>query len=295
MPPIPDPSNDGNCPIRGRELHKHRLLNRAVSETFFACAYPVSEAEGLHFWSILLPRLGLTYLCSPGRNRAPDAYWAVTSKLTALNRRLIRKGLRKGVFDQSLFDDGVVLGIEFESRASYAKKHFLADGEKHISQICCNDNDWRCAPVPVWCLRDFLGGQQTVVAPIEPVAFDGHNFDALSKSIESDAQRFVLLAFLSPDSRQVASAEWRLHASAIKRRANQIAVLNGYDRIKDIGGALTGFTQPGLKKDMQIIRKGERARYNRCRGSNYYLAKFRACLPRLAEVAHLQLPEDWNT
>ena len=65
---LPEPSNDGNRSIRGRELHKHRLLNRVVAEDFRAIAYPVSESEGLYFWSILLPRLGLTYLCSPRQN-----------------------------------------------------------------------------------------------------------------------------------------------------------------------------------------------------------------------------------
>jgi hypothetical protein len=189
MPPISEPSNDGKRPIRGRELHKHRLLNRAVAEDFRALAYPVSEAEGLHFWSILLPRLRLTYLCSPGRNRAPDAYWASTSKLTKQSRRLIRKGLRTGAFDQSLFDEGVVLGIEFESKASHAKKHFLADGAdgvEHISLVCCNDNDCKNLPVPVWCLRDLLGVQNSSpVALPEPIAFDDRIFVAMSSNIRS--------------------------------------------------------------------------------------------------------------
>ena len=293
---LPEPSSDGKRPIHARELHKHRLLNRAMAEDFHAFAYPVSEAEGLHFWSRLLPRLGLEYLCSPGRNRAPDAYWAVTSKLTTQNRRRIRKGLRKGGFDQSLFDDGVVLGIEFESKASYAKKHFLADGTEHISLVCCNDNDCKTLPVPVWCLRDLLAVQNSSpIALPEPTAFDDRNFAALSSNIESDAQRFVLLAFLAPESRQVPTGERRLHASIIRHRANQIAALNGYAAIKDIGGALTGFTQPGLKKDLGLLRKGEKAGSSRCRGSNYYLAaKFYSCLRKLAQDTHLHLPADWN-
>ncbi len=295
MPSLP--LNDGNCPIRGRELHKHHLLNRAVSETLFAVSYPVSEAEGLHYWSILLPRLGLTYLCTPGRSRAPDAYWAVTSKLTTQNRRLIRNGLRRGRFDQSLFDDKIVLGIEFESKASHAKKHFLADGAEHISLLCANVNDWKNAPVPVWCLRDVLGVQQSssLVLP-EPIAFDNRNFKALFSNIESDAQRFVLLAFLAPESQRLSTGEQRLHASAIKRYANAIAILNRYDRIRDIGGALTGFTQPGIKKDLGLLRKGERARAgsSKCRGSNYYLsARVHSGLRKLAEDAHLRLPEEW--
>ena len=294
---LPEPSNDGNRSIRGRNLHKHHLLNRAVAEDLRAFAYPVSESEGLYYWSILLPRLGLAYLCSPKQNRAPDAYWTVTSRLTAQNRRLIRKGLRRGNFDQSLFDNGIVLGVEYESRASHAKKHFLTDGSEYISMLLCLVNDWKSAPVPVWCLKDFLEGQHpSPFALTEPVAFDDGNFGSLSSHIVSDAQRFVLLAFLCPESRQVSTAEWRLHASTIKRHANRIAFLNGCDTIKDIGGALTGFTQPGLKKELGLLRKGEKAGSNGCRGSNYYLAaKFHPCLRKLAEDAQLRLPEDWDT
>ena len=189
-----------------------------------------------------------------------------------------------------------MLGIEYESKASHAKKHFLTDGVEHISLVCCNVNDWKSAPVPVWCLRDFLEGQaSSPIALTEPVAFDDGNLNALSSNLESDAQRFVLLAFLSPESRQVSSGERRLHASTIKRCANQIAALNGYDNIRNIGGALTGFTQPGLKKDLGLVRKGEKGGSRRCRGSHYYLAaRFYACLRKLAEDAHLRLPHEWN-
>ena len=259
-----------------------------------ALAYPVSEAEGLHFWSMLLPRLGLTYLCSPGRNRAPDAYWAVTSRLTKQNRREIRHGLRSGAFAQSLFDEGVVLGIEYESKASHGKKHFAGDGATHISLILCTVDDWSTAPVPVRCLRDFLGVRPPAFVPTEP-AFDNESFHALAANIESDTQRFVLLAFLSPESRQIPSGERGLHASVIKRLANEIGALNGYDAIMDIGGALTGFTQPGLKKDLGLLRKGEKAGSHGCRGRNYYLgARFNPRhLRKLAEDAHLHLPEAW--
>jgi hypothetical protein len=296
MPSLPDPSNNGNRPVRGRELHKHRLLKRVVAKSLRCFAYPVSEAEGVHFWSILLPHLGLTYLCSPRHNRAPDAYWAVTSKLTKQRRKLIREGLRKGALDQSLFDEGVVLGIEFESKASHAKKHFLADGADHISLVCCNVNDCKILPVPVWCLRDICADQRSLPPAFpEPTAFGSRDLAALSKNIESDAQRFVLLAFLSPESRQVAGGEWRLHASVIKRCANQIALLNGFDGIRDIGGVLTGFTQPGLKRDLKLLRKGEKAGSNKCRGCNYYMAaRFHRWLRKMAEQANVQIPEAWN-
>ena len=146
MPPFPDLPIPSDRPTRGRELHKHRLLRRAVAKTLGCFAYPVTEAEGAHIWSILLPHLGLTYVCSPKHNRAPDAYWAVTSMLTKERRQLIRGGLRKGAFDQSLLDEGAVLGIEFESKASHATKHFLADGADHISLVCCNVNDCKTLP-----------------------------------------------------------------------------------------------------------------------------------------------------
>ncbi len=270
---IPEPSNSGNRPIRGRELHKHRLLKRAVAKSLGCFAYPVSEADGVHFWSILLPHLGLTYLSSPRHSRAPDAYWAVTSKLKKQQRNLIREGLRRGAFDQSLFDQGVVLGIEFESRASHATKHFQTDGADHISLVCCNENDCKTLPVPVWCLQDILADQRSLPStfPKLPTPCD-RDLDALAKSLESDLQRFALLAFLSPDTRQVASSEWKLHAFWLKHFANQIAALNGHDGIRDIGGVITGFTQPGLKKDLGLLRKGEKSRSNGHRGRNYYLA-----------------------
>ena len=296
MPSLPELLNNGNHPIRGRELHRHRLLRRVVPKNLRAFAFPASEAEGLHLWSVLLPRLGLTYLSSPRHNRAPNQYWAVTAKLTKQRRQLIRAGLRKGAFDQSLFDQGVVLGIEFESKASHAKKHFLADGADHISFVCCNVNDCKTLPVPVWCLRDILTDQHSLPSafPKPPASSDG-DLDAMSKSIESDAQRFVLIAFLAPEARQVASGQWRLHASVIKRCANQIAVLNGHSGIPNIGGVLTGFTQPGLKKDLGFLRKGEKAGSNGCRGRNYYLAaKSHRWLPKMAEEANIQVPEMWT-
>jgi hypothetical protein len=151
MPPISEFPFPNIGPICGRELGKHRLLKREVGKSLGCFAYPVSEVEGVHLWAILLPHHGLTFLCAPKDNRHPDEYWAVTSKLTKQHRKLIREGLRKGSFDQSLFDEGVVLGIEFESRAYYAKKHFEADGAKNISLVCCNVNDCKTLPVPVWC------------------------------------------------------------------------------------------------------------------------------------------------
>ena len=77
---------------------------------------------------------------------------------------------------------------------------------------------------------------------------------------------------MSPDTRQVASSEWKLHAFWLKHFANQIAALNGHDGIRDIGGVITGFTQPGLKKGLGLLRKGEKSRSNGHRGRNYYLA-----------------------
>ena len=136
MPPFSELPNPVNHPIRGRELHKHRLLKCAVAKSLGCFAYPVSEADGVHLWSLLLPHLGLTYLCSPKHNRAPDAYWAVASMLTKQRRQLIREGLRKGAFDQSLLDEGAILGIEFESKASHATKHFLADWRgPHLARL----------------------------------------------------------------------------------------------------------------------------------------------------------------
>ena len=250
----------------------------------------------MHVWSILLPHLGLTYLSSPKHNRAPDAYWAVTSMLTKQRRQLIRESLRKGVLDPSLLEQQIVLGIEFESKASHATKHFLADGADHISLVCCNVNDCKTLPVPVWCLREILADRQSLPStfPKPPTPCD-RDLDALSKSIESDAQRFILLAFLSPDARQVASGEWRLHACGLKHFANQIAALNGHDGIREIGGVLTGFTQPGLKKDLGLLRKGEKAGSNGHRGRNYYLAaKVRRWLLKMAAEANVQVPEAWN-
>ena len=198
--------------------------------------------------------------------------------------------------DQSLFDQGVVLGIEFESKASHAKTHFLADGADHIALVCCNVNDCKTLPVPVWCLREILADRQSLPSTIpEPPAPSNRDFDTLFKTLNSDAQRFVLLAFLSPDARQVASGEWKLHSCTLKDFANQIALLNGHDSIRDIGGVLTGFTQPGLKKDVGLLRKGEKAGSHRHRGSNYYLAaKFHRWLRKMAAEANVQVPETWN-
>jgi hypothetical protein len=219
--------------------------------------------------------------------------------LTAANRHLIRKGLRTGEFDQSLFD--AIIGVEYESKASHAKKHFLPDAAtKHISVICCNENDWTSAPVEVWCLQDFLVVQRpraslSTKLPEHAIVDDG-NHDALSSAIESDAQRFVLLAFLSPQSQPIPTGERKLHASTIKHLANLIAVRNLRDPIKDIGGVLTGFTQPGSKRDMGLLRKGEKTIASGTRGRNYYLAAtFYPWLRSLAENANLRLPEDWLT
>jgi hypothetical protein len=53
-------------------------------------------------------------------------------------------------------------------------------------------------------LADVLGVQQpsSLVLP-EPIAFDNRKFKALFSNIESNAQRFALLAFLVPESQQV--------------------------------------------------------------------------------------------
>jgi hypothetical protein len=296
-PPIFELPNPGNHVIRGREINKYRLLKRAVAKSLGCFAYPVSEADGVHVWSILLPHLGLTYLSSPRHSRAPDAYWAVTSKLKKQQRNLIREGLRKGVLDQSLFDQGVVLGIEFESRASNAKKHFETDGADHISLVCCNENDCKSLPVPVWCLRDVLADRQSLPQTLpQPPGFGDRDLDTLSKNIKSDAQRFVLLAFLSPESRQVARGEWRLHTSALKRCVLEIALRNGHEGIRDMnmGGVLTGFTQPGLKKDLGFLRMGEQAGSKRCRGRNYYLAaRYHRHLLKMAEATNVLVPEAW--
>ncbi len=168
--------------------------------------------------------------------------------------------------------------------------------DHHISIVLCNEDDCKTLPVPVWCLREILADQQSLPSTFpKPPTPGNRDLDALAKSLESDLQRFALLAFLSPDTRQVASSEWKLHAFWLKHFANQIAALNGHDGIRDIGGVITGFTQPGLKKDLGLLRKGEKSRSNGHRGRNYYLAaKARRWLLKMAAEANVLVPETWR-
>ncbi len=139
MSSFPEPSNKGNPPILGREIHKHLLLNHASSKDFRAFAYPASEAEGIHFWSLLLPRLGLEYLCSP---RKPSSPGRVLGRGLKVDRREPASSPQRtshGRIRPIAVRQGIILGVEYESKASHAKKHFLADGAtKYISLICCN-------------------------------------------------------------------------------------------------------------------------------------------------------------
>ncbi len=255
------------------------------------------KPRSLHFWPQFLPKLGLKYLCGPLQNRAPDSYWAVSSKLTEQHWRLIKEGLLNENFDQSLLAEGRVLAIEYESKASYANKHFENGGAGYVSHIGAIYDDWPGSPVPVLCLGDYLlHGElpklQFVGHASEPNGFDDNVFKAFSSAIQSEAQRFVMLAFLSPKAQLVCSGELRLPAGDIKDFANQVADLNGRLRIADVGGVLSSFTQAGWKKDLRLLRQGEKAGR---RGCNYYLAKeYLRYLRKLAENACLRLPPEWS-
>ena len=192
-------------------------------------------------WSLLLPHLGLTYLCSPKHNRAPDAYWAVASNVTKQRRQLIREGLRKGAFDQSCLTKGVSRESNLSRRLPMRRSIFQTDGVDHISLSSaamstiarlCPSRFGACRifwQISNRCLRHFL--KPPILATVISMLW--------RRASNPTLQRFALLAFLSPDTRQVASSEWKLHAFWLKHFANQIAELNGHDGIRDTLAALS--------------------------------------------------------
>lgn len=288
-------------------INKYFLLDSSTSNMTSALAYPSTESDGIYFWSRILERFGLIYLCTPKKSRAPDAYFAKRSELDESARKLIREGLETGNLHASLLDRGIVLGVEFESKASYAKKHFEKGGRERISLICCNDNDWVDAPVPIWSLHDHLvtleeseppESEPLIEKPVkdmktepvddEPYAIDIGEYRRLKNSINEN-QCLVLMAFLFSDIREVPAEEptkLELRSSKIKDYANRIAEANSKPLIEDIGGVLTAFTQEGAKKDLGILKKGGRAGK---RDSNYYLPiKYKPYIKQLASEYYLQ-------
>lgn len=274
----------GRSKMKFRTIREYALLDTSTFNMTSAFAYPETEKDGMYFWFHLLDRFGLVYVCTPRKERAPDAYFAYRSKLDGRVRRLLREGLEAGELDPALLDEGIALGIEFESKASYAKKHFETDGIEHISVICCNENDWKDAPVPVWSLQDHLGvleeseAQETelldpnALTGSEIAPFDNEEYRKICRSLTSDAQRLILMAFLIKGKPTKTGDELVLFAPSIKNIANQIAENNDLPEIRDIGGVLTAFTQAGFKKDIGLLRKGRVVRGDQHRpASMYYL------------------------
>lgn len=296
--------------MKFRNIKKYVLLDISTSDMTSALAYPVTESDGIYFWSRLLERFGLIYLCTPKHGLAPDAYFAIRSKLDERACRLIREGLETGNLDPLLLDKGIVLGVEFESKASHATKHFdnVIDGREHISLICCNENDWSGEPpVPIWSLHDHLGilkepespeAEPTIVKPMngipteppddEEYTTNEEEYERINKSIKSERQCFVLMAFLFPGIRKVQAEEGyrlELNSEVIKDYANKIAARNSKEPIKDVGGVLTAFTQEGAKRKMKLLIKGDRAG----RGCNYYLpVRYKPYIERCASVRYLE-------
>jgi len=288
--------------LKFRKINEHLLLDSATADSLSAIAYPISEAEGIYFWSRILERFGLVFVCAPAKQIAPDAYFAVRSRLAEPMVDAIEEGLRNGSLPDWLIDDDVVVGVEFESKASYAKKHFENDGAQHITLICCIDNDWSDAPVPVWSLQDHLAVHVDEEVSDEPVveategpavtaekddqpedSYDAESYAEFEASLNSDGQRLAVLAYTHSAAKSVeikGEKKMLLPASAIKEYANAIAQHNEIEEIKDIGGIITAFTQEGTKKSLGILTKGARVG----KGSNYYLDK--SFVPLLKPLLH---------
>jgi len=295
--------------VNVREIREHVLLDSATAEATSALAYPVTEAEGVYFWSRLLEQFGLVFLCTPSKSIAPDAYFVKRSMLTDVQRERIAACLEAGQLDPSLLADGIVEGVEFESKASYAKKHFEGEGRAVISLICCIENDWPDVPVPVWALQDHLSifEEAPVPSPAEPspagavsvdgkprdleIPLDQDELDRIQHALRTDGQRLALLAFLHPDARRPETKEGTdlaLHAKHIKEYANNIATENDLPIIRFFGGVLTAFTQEGEKKSIGLLRKGRRLSKE---GSEYSLkASF---LPYIRRIK-AQLEWSWT-